>query len=568
MRNKLISLFAALLFALPVFAQGQENISRAAGVYVASQYGVNPLGVIAPGAPTTTGAVSYTMEKGDYVLPDGRDIVAFFPGQSISFQDANGPDTATITSTSGCALNAPPRTCVIGITVVSAHGQGARLYSASFGLAEAAEDAASGGLGTASPNAYLYGGQVVIDSSWTVLGGTDVIARGLNPQYPNVQILDQRFGSPQWWNLTPALATTVAAPATLVSTTAFSSLTVAGSASYTGGTIHVRISYVDIYGNRGPASADYSFADTSAKAIQFTAPIASAGAVGYVINIGLESGAAGAEYEMPLVTQPTVLGVAPVSNGVCTLTLLESTTPACAVANTNYGQVGSGAVVTGYPVVTSRALPAAGGVSTTSIYVTNSGSRTVYLYAPGSHPSLNGFVTSFQAFAQSAALGSTVPFVLGNVPIPPGFMNYVGRKIEICGQIVDAAGGANTITAVQFRWDAQGSNLTTAIPTLIGGPKITTTQTNVAQNWSFCQQIVTTVASATATGGSLFATNGWLIESAIGAGTAPAAAPNIATAAIASLNLAENADIEIVFVETTGTTATPKLVDLSVKVLN
>ena len=39
---------------------------------------------------------------------------------------------------------------------------------------------------------------------------------------------------------------------------------------------------VDIMGNEGPCSSDYSFTDTSAKAIQFTAPPAATGAVGWI----------------------------------------------------------------------------------------------------------------------------------------------------------------------------------------------------------------------------------------------------------------------------------------------
>lgn len=84
---------------------------------------------------------------------------------------------------------------------------------------------------------------------------------------------------------------------------------------------------------------------------------------------------------MPLVTQPTVLGAAPVSNGVCTLSTIETIRPACAMTNAIYGTTGSGATVTGYPVVTSPQTFQLGGVPSTTYYAPNTNARTTYQYA-------------------------------------------------------------------------------------------------------------------------------------------------------------------------------------------
>jgi hypothetical protein len=66
----------------------------------------------------------------------------------------------------------------------------------------------------------------------------------------------------------------------------------------------------------------------------------------------------------------------------------------------------------------------------------------------------------------------------------------------------------------------------------------------------------------------LRSTLGWETATAIAAGTAPTAGTNIGIAAIGSLNLAGPARIDIVYVETTGTTDTPLLSNVTVKVIN
>src|ERR1017187_6151245 len=324
-------------------------------------------------------------------------------------------------------------------------------------------------------------------------------------------------------------------------------------------------------GNEGPCSGDYSFTDTSAMAIQFTAPAASAGAVGYIPYIGLESGAAAHEYQVKLVTQPTVIGVAPVAvAGLCTLTTLETITPACAVANTTYGQSGSGAGVAAYPVVTSPLAVGQGGLSTASYYIGNSNSRTVYQYQPGASVGTAGIVRSSNAFTITTAAASTVPQVMGTLALPPGFMNYVGRSIRVCGEAYSSTQGASTVVAIKFEWDAQGSDVTTGLPVILGGPLVTNTLTTGTTGYfSFCQDLTTTVASASATGGSILAANGYLIESALTTGATPAAGPsNIGNAAVGSLNLAEAARLQVIMVQTTSSTAVPALENLTVQILN
>lgn len=572
----LVSLLAAALLVVaagvPSVAQyapsAGSNLSRDAGRFVAVNYNYPSTNNYVVNGNSATGTASINVQVAKITLPDGRRIFPYNIFTPIIVGNGSNQELVTPTSVSNCYYNSSTGNgqCLITASFANTHGFGDPVISGTGGLAEAIYDA------------FLAGGGVVtLDNNWAsgvntgctgCYGSANLaISTGLVP-FPSVFIEDLRQFAPVYWNVQASTATLYVAPSALASGTVSSSTTVAGSASYTGGTIHVGYECVDPMGNAGPISADYSFADTSAKAIVFTAPPAYSNCVGWVPVIGIESGAANNEYEMPLVTQPTVVGAAPVSNGVCTLTTIETIRPACAITNATYGQTGSGATVTGYPVVTSPQTFQLGGVSSTSYYAPNSMARTGYAYTPGSHVAAAGVVASSGPSTVSAALGSTVPFVLGSVQLPANFMNSVGKTIRICGQVYFSAMGADTVQAIRFGWDAQGSDVTTGIPVFLGGPKDTSTLTSAASAASFCQTLETTVASASATGGSIRATNGWYGVAGSSAGANPFFGINNTVAAVGSLNLAESAVIDIVFVATTGTTDTPILTNVTVEVLN
>lgn len=574
-----VSIAASLAMAqnIPVAtSSGGSAISYVAGKFIALEY-ANYGGNFATQVYTgnaTTGSSSLTLRGGYIVLRDGRAIVPFAVGVPIVISDAS-PELITPTAVSGCfkaqGMNQDGVlvTCTITASFAALHGAGATVLSATAGAAEAANDANNwgGGIVVLQP-----GWKAMINTSCTGCYATPLAAMQAILPYSNVTFEDDQTAPVTYWNITPAASTGFTAPSALTSATAFSSLTVAGSASYAGGTIHVRYSCVDIMGNEGPPSADYSFTDTSAKAIQFTAPPATTGCVGWIPYIGIESGSAGQEYQVALVTQPTVIGVYPVAvAGLCTLTTIETITPACAITNATYGQTGSGAVVAAYPLVTSPLAVGNGGLSTASYYIGNSNSRTVYKYQPGAAIGTAGIERFSGNFGITTAAASTVPQVLGTLTVPVGFMNYVGRAIRICGDAYSSTQGASTVVAIKFEWDAQGSDVTTGLPVIIGGPLVTNTlTTGTVASFAFCQDIVTTVASASATGGSLYAENGWLIESALSTGSTPAAGPDVInqSGAVGSLNLAEAARVQIVMVQTTSSTAVPQLLNLTVQVLN
>lgn len=525
------------------FAQTAANKgSRIAGVYVASQYnyGVNAPAVKVVSGSTSTGAYSITVNNGVVKLSDGRAIPVFSIIAPITIGSGSTQETVTPSAVSGCS-NANT-TCIVTATFTNAHGQGEIIQSGTAGLQEAINDAFSNG-----------GGQVVVDNSGVV---TNALLAAAFP-YPGVSILDTRAGIPQYWNTSPTTATFLAVPATLTAVTALPSATPVGA--YGTGTYHFCVAYVDIMGNEGACSLDFSEAGLATGSFIFTAPAASTGAVGYTIYISLTAGTYALSYKVPL------------TPSICALTQVETTTAACKVTNTNYGQTGATATVTAITVATAPLAAQLGAASTTTDYVANSNGRTTYGYISGSHNGSPGVIASSLPFTVTTAAATTVPAVMGTITLPAGFMNGVGETIRICGLAKEAsAGSTSTITSIQFFWDAPGSNVT-GVGVNLGGPTVTATLVTAnADQWTFCQTFKTTVSGAGVTAGSIAAGAGYLIES-YGAATTVSAAggPTIGAAAIGSLNLAGEARINVVYLHTTGTDGAGVILqDLTVEVLN
>lgn len=577
----LCSLALLMSFAgTPVQAQGinpPANLSYVGGKFYARRYAYPGVRVFS--GNNNAGAATITLSQASVRLADGRTIVPFsaggynilgqpgsYPAIPITIGAGATKETVTPTAVSGCYVGAPQGVCSITATFAQAHGMGDVVVSGSAGIQEAINDAS-----------FFGGGVVVVDGAASSdLGGASAVSTAINAAIPmpNVSIEDDRQSAPAYWNVAPTATTFMAVPTTLISTTVASNLGlasgVAGSSSW-GSTTYACVTYVDIMGNEGPCSATYNFTSTTLQAIGFTAPAASAGAVGYKIYLSLSGGSYAAAYDIPLLTQPSVALAVPASAGVCTLTTIETITPACALTNTTYGQVGVGAVVTGYPVVTSQLAPQLGSVSTTSDYVPNSNAHTVYSYVEGSHLAVPGFTALSEPFTVvTTGAATTVPETVGLVQIPAGYMNQVGRGIRVCG--FGTSTGSTTATVIHFQtwWDAEGSNVTAGTPVLVGDVVATPgTALAATSNYHFCQDIVTTVASASATGGSLFALDGFSTMAQVTAGANPGAGINKAVAAVSSLNLGLNARLQLIYLHTTGTDASGfQLLNVTVQALN
>jgi hypothetical protein len=582
-----IAAFLLLVAGVPLISQsynpaGGSRLSRVAGRFVASVYNYPSTNNYVVTGNSSTGSASIVVQTASINLPDGRTIYPYNVTAPILVGSGSNQEQVTPTAVSNCFnLATGAGTCTITASFSNTHSNGDPVQSATAGLAEAIYDAFNAG-----------GGLVAIDNQWANGINTGCTGCAASPNaalyalvpFPTVAVEDDRLGAVQYWNVTPATTTVLATPAALTAQaacdsthTTCSDATVAGSASW-GGTVYCGITYVDIMGNESITSTTASWTSVASKAIDIGAPAASTGAVGWKPYCSVSGGTYALAYSLPLLTQPSTLLAVPVSSGVCTLTNLETVTPACALVNATYGQASSavgaaglfskgGAQFTGYPVVTSQLAPNLDSASSQSLNPSNGG-ITIYKYVPSSRLGLTGLQSNWMSFPTTTAAQTTIGQVAGTIPIPPNFMNYVGRTIEVCGMLSKTSTTADTITNIQLWWDAEGSNVTAGTAVQLSNIQITQTLT-AAANVSFCQDVTTTVASASATGGTLLPGFGWLTESQTSAGTIHAASTNNLFAAVGSLNLALNAKLEVVYNHTTGTDgAGVVLLNPTVKILN
>jgi len=554
MRKLISTIVGVLLFTACAFAQ---NVTTFNGINKATSfaYGYGSVPALTVGLPGGTAGTSYalTLNYGQITTPAGIVFNPLSVTAPISVGVGTSFETVTPTAVS-CSTPLIYQTCTVTATFTYAHGTGDVVRSGTFGLQEALNYSTTGG------------GQAGIDSSWTALGGTSAIITAAVP-WPDTTIVDTRAGATVYWNPQGG-ATVMTTPTTLTSSTVTAATTPAGT--FANSAYTVGVACVDAMGQEGPVSTGYAITPSAgSSSLTFVAPTNCVGAVGYTIYSTLASASYPLAYEIPLVTQPTAIGANPVSNGYCTLTTIETITPACAVTNTTYNQAASNAVVTAIPVNTSPIAPQASTVSTTSVYVPNPNGRTTYSYVPSSRMSLPGVTSGNLAFPISAADATTVPSVLGTLNISPQFMNYPGRTIEICGKATTSASTA-TVVAISFQWDAFGQN-TAGKGVVIGNLAVTpATAFATTQVDTFCDDFETTVASASATGGSINTVGGYLNTSGVSAAAAGQAAGSDATVgAVGSLNLADPARINVIYTHTTGTDGTAlTLQDLTVKVIN
>jgi hypothetical protein len=550
----------ATLAPLPV--RGQQASSYVAGRRIAQNYaygfGQVPGAHVAVGN-SATGVGTVTVCPAIRALPDGRVVNIFQSGilNPVTFDlgtassETITPTSVSIVSPAGLTVEADQNCAAITGTFSFTHAPSqftSQVRSGTFGLQEAINDAAPSGL-------------IEIGDEW---GGTNAILAAAVP-YPGVSIEDTRLAATAYWSIAPTTASFLAVPTTLTSTTVGFGLNGANTTSgtYTGtSTYHVCVSYVDIAGNEGPCSLDFSglTAGTgSANQIGIAAPAASTGAVGYTVYISLASGTYALAYQVPL------------TSSVCKLTLVESITPACVVINSNYNQtVGSNAIVSALTVNTSPLALQLGAASTTADYVGNSNAHTTYGYVQGTKLALGGIIgTSLNFTAGPATVATTVPQVLGTIAIPTGYMNTLGRTIRVCGK-VQFTGAAATIEQIQLWWDGAGSD-TAGVPVLVGNIIATGTGSAVAYNENFCDDLTPTVVGSGVTAGSMMGGASWLIGGIVSTGAADYSGFDNKVATTGSLNLAGGTGfttrLHIVQLHTGGTDVSPQLVHLTIESL-
>ncbi len=550
--------FAGVASAQYLPASPPSNISRGLGRFYAPNYAFG-FGGIAPGrvvfGNNATGSQTITLQLGLITLPDGRTDMPFNVNAPLLIGNGTNQETVTPTAVSGCyeasiLSGSQGINCTITGSFNNLHGQGEIVQSGTYGLQEAINDAFTTG-----------GGVVVVDTFWgggygSPMQGTTAILAAATP-YLSVFIEDDRGpGAVQYWTTQQTASTFLAAPAVLTAGTFTFSTTPAGSYT-TAAAYFACVSYVDVAGQEGPCSTTQSQTPgTTLSSATVTAPVASAGAVGYTIYISLTSGTYSLSYEVPL------------TSAICTLTKVETVTPACAVANSTYGQAASNAVVTALTLATSPVDPQLGGVSGT-LLTPNAGGRTTYGYVPSSHVGATGILAHSLAFT-AGGIGSATPISIGSVNIAAGVMNTVGKEIRICGKYLNTDVNSST-QIIDVYWDAAGSN-SAGSPVKLSALTETGTGTAAAYEGSFCETFTTTVSGAGATAGSILPGFANLSYALVSTGAVVGTGQDTVAAAVASLNLANTATagfttrLNIVHNNATGN-ATPQLQDLTIEIL-
>lgn len=536
MRKFILNLFAglALIGALnaPPLAWGQAVPSTFAGTARALNfaYGVvaNTPGLTVEAGSTAGGSYALTLANGTFTTVDGLIIAPVSITTPITVGFGANQETVTPSAVS-CATPQVIDTCLVTATFTYAHSTGDIVRSGTVGLQEALNYSSGKG-----------GGVVGLDQGWTKQGGTNALIVAAIVM-PYTAIEDHRQFTPTIWYPQAAATTILAVPTTLTSTTMATQTVPAGS--YTTGNYIGAVACVDLMGQEGPMSATSgNIAGSASGSWLFTAPAASTGCVGYTIYISLVSGTYTLMYKVPL------------TSAICTLTTLENVTPACAIANTTYGQVAANATVTALTVNTSPTGLGKTVISTTAITHGTPNGRTTYVYSPGSGLALSGITGASFPYTIGAAAATGIPSVVGTVNIPPGYMNAVGRKIRVCGYGTMSGASTATVVDINLQWDSFGQN-TAGLPVVVADLETTPASAfaTTVVNVSFCQTLVTTVAGAGATAGTILPQAGILAVGNTSTGISGSAGSNGTTAAVASLNLASEARLHVVYNHTTGT---------------
>lgn len=542
----------------------QNTQSFGQGDFYAASY--NYSSSVFAGGQLTGGAYTIQVFKPFVVLPDKRQVAVFSVSAPITIGSGSAQETVTPSAVSaGCQqqnVGVGAANCFVTATFTNGHGQGDLIQSGSFGLQEAINDAFSHQIA-----------EVVIDGAWSVLVGSatlqaSTIAAAIS--FPGVIVLDQRagVGLGTYYSVNPSTLSLIPAPTALTAQAACdathnfcSDATTVGT--WTSGQLFGCIAYVDVLGNEGPCSATANIGTTVvSKAIDVGAPVASTGAVGYTIYLSLIGGSLAQAYHVPL------------TSSICTLTTIETVTPACAVANTIYGQSASltgksalfvgGAVIPAITVNTAIHFASLTQSGTTTEQRANTQAHTTFAYIPGSKVGLPGMQNAYGPFTAVASCATTIPCSLGAVPLTPGYMNFIGRAVRVNGKITMTS-GATTSDKLSIAWDTDLGD-TTTIP--VDACQFTGTYTNPtgAYNRSFTCTILTNSIGAT---GTVMA-NGMGIGNLAAATTAAELniQPDSATAASAALNLTTAGRLQVIFTPTGATDTSITLQSLTLEAVN
>jgi hypothetical protein len=552
MKSRFTTVFATLTLLLATAAAFGQALSNpkypanANGRVMADEFGrwqLQSQSGISSGAQTVT-------LNGCYVKV-GTAYEEVFPiGINTPLLITDGANTETVTPT---AVTQPtlvtgpstisPYSCSFTATFANSHlNAGFSISAEDNGLEAAINYALAKGIGTVTIEQSSY-------ITNTMLSTAQV--------YPQIQIEDLRSTSANsgngllYWNPQPSTLTALTVPIPRVGSTSnctgtntvCDTSTTVASGGFTNAAQYVWVAYVDPLGGVSEASTTAHYTTAGSVVIEFVAPAAQTGAVGWVFGIGTSYAAA---YWIPA------------TSSICTLTTIETVVPACALANTAYNQTASNAFVS-KPATTFALYPFPGGVA--GAYNPNFQSHTTFAYAPSPRP-YAGFEQNYGPFTVAPALTAGQAVVLGTVALPPGYLNYIPSTLHITGNITLTPSTGGTIQLLTGIGDI--TDFTT------GTPKAVCTDTETTATGTAAIKVhidCTWTVNGTGTTGSIMP-GGFMLEQLQAGTTTGNLAVESATAAVTTDVLDQDL-IYVEFLQTTAAESTnpPQLIDLHIEVL-
>ena len=506
----------------PLFFAGQYRA-------VSFAYGVVPdvpgLEVDQPGSVgTITSTQTLSVACGTVTLQDGTILSPLAVNTQVIVGTGANADTVTVSAVSVGTPQIYQSANFTAATFTHAHGVGDRVSSATVGLQEAINYAASQG-----------GGIVIVDAAWTQAGGTAAIfAAAVIP--PTVSIDDTRNGLIASASNTVGAVAQLAAP-TAVSTSAatYGLLTTAatGGTIPASGTYRLGVTYVDALGGETSLSIDTNALATiavsagSTNTILLTSPAALAGAVGYRVYMTAAAGGTLTEILYP-VGNAAIVGTA-----------------ASAAVLGPYGlpSFAIGTPVTINAIITGTAkVPAANTAYTTGTIAT--------VPAP---------VVSYPPFPALGSIAAAATGTLGSVNLPAGFLNTIGKSVRVKGMYyVTTNGTGGTVTTELVLSSIVG--VTSIIPFTVASPAIAASTLTV--NGVFEALLVT---AATGTSGTL-EVHGFVAYNVAGTAVSSVAQDSI-IAVSSSVDLTKQLNLSVAHLNTTLGTSASQLRQLTVEVL-
>lgn len=497
------------------------NQASFAGEFNAIQfaYGINPScsSIQVFSGASVSGSYTLTLFAGYGVTADGTNFNPFNTNSPILVGEGASSETVTPTAVSN-TTPAAYGTTLVTATFAFAHGIGDQVRSGTVGLQEAINFAAGFG-----------GGTVIVDARWASFGGTNaMLSAAVLP--PNVTLVDNRTGGITTAANLPSSVTPLASPTALTTATTANGMI---STATTGGAIpatstyRLAVTYVDIFGGETLISTDTASTSTiasgatSTNTITVTSPAAETGAVGYRVYMSAAAGAAGSEILYPQ-GNAAITGTPSATSGI----------PAFAIGT----PVTITAVITGTATVPSV--------------------NSAYAGATASTPTPS--ISSYPPFASLASVAAAGTGVLGEVNLPVGFLNVLGRTLRIKGMYY-----ATT--------NATPGTLTTKL-TVASVPGVTSiTPFSVVSGTTTASAVVSAVFEILVVTSAIGATGTLEVHGTVSynlAGTAVSTpAQDIIIAVSSAINLTVQDQLQIAVTPTTTATTTTQLRQLTVEVL-